>query len=388
MPELVEILKACVQHGASDILIAPGEPPIARIAGTLRKYSNLPKADAAECRRWIYSILDDRKRAEFEKKQDLDCAIHLPEAGRFRLNVFVQVNGPAAALRVISTKIPTPEEIKISPAIQNLANLPRGLVLVTGPTGSGKTTTLACIIELINQRYAKHILTVEDPIEYVYQNKLSIVNQRNVGLHTESWGSAVRAALRQNPDVILIGEMRDMETMSMALAAAETGHLCLSTLHTNDAPSTIDRVINEFPLDAQNKVRSQIGSVLQAVVSQVLVPKGDGKGRACAREVMLMTNGVAAQIREGKTHELYSTIESGAERGMISLDKSLIELIKTGQISMEAALEKAHDPDSLKKLYKLQAAAPSAPGIDMSSLGDPLAAARAQAGQPHPTSTV
>ena len=388
MPDLVEILKSTAQMGASDLHLVIGKPPMVRLNGAIQPIPGTTKLAADECKNLIYSILTEDQRARFEDRWELDCSIALSGVSRFRVNVFMQKLGVAAVLRTISSRIPTPDELGLMPAMRNLVDLPRGLVLVTGPTGSGKSTTLACLIELINQKYQKHVLTVEDPIEFVYEDKNSIILQREVGQQTKSFAEALKHSLRQDPDVILIGEMRDMETMSMALAAAETGHLCLSTLHTNDAPSTIDRVINEFPLDAQNKVRSQIGSVLQAVVSQVLVPKGDGKGRACAREVMLMTNGVAAQIREGKTHELYSTIESGAERGMISLDKSLIELIKTGQISMEAALEKAHDPDSLKKLYKLQAAAPSAPGIDMSSLGDPLAAARAQAGQPHPTSTV
>ena len=373
MAEIQDILKICVQHGASDILLVPGEPPTARLSGSLRKLSSVPPADANEVRRWIYSLIDDRQRQTYEAKRDLDCAFALPGVGRFRLNCFVVNNGPAAALRVITTKIPTPEEIGLSPAIQALARTPRGLILVTGPTGSGKTTTLAAIIELINQTQAKHILTVEDPIEFQYQNKMSIVDQREVGIHTENFKTALKYSLRQNPDVILIGEMRDAETIGMALAAAETGHLCFSTLHTNDAPSTIDRIIDEFPHEMQNKVRAQLATVLVGVVSQVLVPKKSGQGRVCAREFMAMNTGIASQIREGKIHQLYGCIESGADQGMISIDQSLVKLLQQDLISIEDALAKAHDPDNLKKLYKMHGGG----AVTGADLNDPLAIAAA-----------
>ena len=371
MAEIQEILKVCVQHGASDIILVPGEPPVARLSGSLRKLTSVPPADVAECKRWIYSLLNDTQKATFEAKRDLDCAFALPGVGRFRLNVFMQNNGPSAALRVITTKIPTPEEIKLSKPIQDLAHTPRGLVLVTGPTGSGKTTTLAAIIEMINATQAKHILTVEDPIEFSYQNKMSVVDQREVGIHTETFKTALKYSLRQNPDVILIGEMRDAETIGMALSAAETGHLCFSTLHTNDAPSTIDRIIDEFPHEMQNKIRAQLATVLVGVVSQVLVPKKGGQGRVCAREFMAMNTGIASQIREGKIHQLYGCIESGADQGMISMDQSLVQLLKEDLITIEDALKKAHDPDSLKKLYKLHGGGQAS----TADLSDPLAMA-------------
>ena len=369
MPEIQEILKVCVQHGASDVLLVPGEPPVARLSGGLRKLTSVPPADVNECRRWIYSLLNDTQRATFEAKHDLDCAFALPGVGRFRLNVFMQNNGISAALRVITTKIPTPAEIGLSQAMQEMANVPRGLVLVTGPTGSGKTTTLACIIEQINQTQAKHILTVEDPIEFSYSNKMSVVDQREVGVHTDTFKTALKYSLRQNPDVILIGEMRDAETIAMAMSAAETGHLCFSTLHTNDAPSTIDRIIDEFPHELQNKIRAQLATVLVGVISQVLIPKKGGTGRVCAREFMAMNSGIASQIREGKIHQLYGCIESGGDQGMISLDQALVQLLKQDLITIEDALKKAHDPDSLKKLYKMHGGG----AASAETMADPLA---------------
>ena len=369
MAEIIDILKVCIQNGASDILLVPGEPPIARISGLLRKISGIEPADAKECRRWIYSLLNEKQRVVFEGLRELDCAISLPEIGRFRVNVFMQSSGAAAALRAVSTNIPSPQKLDLSPAIVNLIQIPHGLVLVTGPTGSGKTTTLACLLELINQSQAKHIITIEDPIEYAFQNKLAVIDQREVGVHTESFAIALKYSLRQNPDVIFIGEMRDAETMNMAMAAAETGHLCLSTLHTQDAPSTIDRIIDEFPHDSQGKVRAQLGSVLRAVVSQVLLPSKSGEGRVCAREVMLMNTGIASLIREGKIHQLYGAIEGGGAQGMISLDQSLADLIRTDKITVAEAIKKCHDAENLSRLVRMQ-------GAGAATLADPLASAK------------
>jgi len=266
------------------------------------------------------------------------------------VNVFMQKNGVAAVMRTISSKIPTPNEIGLMPAMANLVDLPRGLVLVTGPTGSGKTTTLACLIELINQKHHKHVLTVEDPIEFVYEDKNSIILQREVGQQTKSFADALKHSLRQDPDVILIGEMRDLETIQLAITAAETGHLCFGTLHTQDAPSTIDRIIDVFPPHQQQQVRIQVSTVLQAVISQTLIPRKDGKGRVCAREFMRGTTAIGSIIREGKTHLLYSAIESGNKFGMISMDQYLAFLVKQNHVSIEDACAVAHDASTVRQL--------------------------------------
>ncbi|MBI4386041.1 MAG: PilT/PilU family type 4a pilus ATPase, partial [Elusimicrobia bacterium] len=294
---------------------------------------------------------------------ELDCAYHLPGVARFRVNVFLQHHGIAAALRIITDRIPSAEEIGLTPAVTKLAELPRGLVLVTGPTGSGKTTTLASLIEMINQRFSKFIVTIEDPIEFVYQNKNSVINQREVGQHTKSFARALKYSLRQNPDVLLIGEMRDLETISLAITAAETGHLCFATLHTQDAPTTIDRMIDVFPADQQAEIRTQLSLVLAAVVSQALLPRKDG-GRVCAREVLTMIPAAASLIRERKASQLYGVIEAGSKYGMNSMDQALAHLVREGAIGFEDALGKAHDPGNLRNLVamgSLGAAVPRQP---------------------------
>jgi twitching motility protein PilT len=357
MPDLVDFLKAAVTQGASDVYLVVGKPPMTRVGGVISPLPGAPALNADQCKQLIYSTLFEDQRARFEKDWELDCSIVVPGVSRFRVNVFLQKNGVAAVLRTISSRIPAPAELGLTPAMLNLIDQPRGLVLVTGPTGSGKTTTLACLIEQINQKHHKNILTIEDPIEYAYEDKNSIILQREVGQQTRSFSEALRRSLRQAPDVILIGEMRDLETISLAITAAETGHLCFATLHTQDAPSTIDRIIDVFPPQQQQQVRIQVSTVLQAVICQALLPRKDGQGRVCAREFMRMTAGVGNIIREGKTHLLYSAIESGGKYGMISMDQYLAFLIKQNLVSDEVACAVAHDPSSVRQLVAMNPAA-------------------------------
>ncbi|MBI5596017.1 MAG: type IV pilus twitching motility protein PilT [Elusimicrobia bacterium] len=365
--DIYDILKAAVEMKASDIMLVPGEPPIARISGELRRFTKDHTLDAAQCQEVVYSMLDRKQITTFEDKLELDCCYAIPDVGRFRVNILRQENGIEAVLRVVNDKIPTPEEIGLPPSVVRLANLPRGLVLVTGPTGSGKSTTLASLIDHINTHKSKHIITIEDPIEYVYQDKKSIIDQREVGMHTHSFSAALKHSLRQNPDIILVGEMRDPETVALALAASETGHLCFSTLHTQDAPSTVDRIIDEFPTDQQTKLRSQLATMLTAVVSQVMLPRLSG-GMVCAREIMILNSAVGTHIREGKIHQLTGVIESGAQHGMMSMDQALAQLIQKGEISHEVAMAKARDPQSLRALI---GARPGGPAPQAASAAPP-----------------
>ena len=353
--ELVEVLKAAVQAGASDIHLVIGRVPLMRLNGEIAEIPGYPKINAEESKRLIYSIIYEEQRAKFEENWELDCSFSVSGLSRFRVNVLLQKNGVEAVMRVISTKIPTAEQLRLTKSIIDLADLPRGLVLVTGPTGSGKSTTLSVIMELINQKYADHILTIEDPIEFVYESKKAIFRQREVGQNTKSFTAALRSALRQDPDVILVGEMRDLETIQLAITAAETGHLCFGTLHTQDSPSTIDRIIDVFPPHQQAQVRVQLAVVLQAVVCQQLIPRKDGEGRIAAREVMIMTPAISNLIREGKTHMIYSAIETGAKFGMMPMDRALSMLVLQNQVAFDVAVAKAHDKDGFRKLCNMVA---------------------------------
>jgi len=351
--EMTDILASAVRQGASDIHLVIGKPPMIRARGTISQLEEFPPVNAEEAKRLIYSILSDNQKTKFEQNYELDCSVALKDVSRFRVNVFMQRNGVEAVLRVIAANIPSPEDIRLSPAIIDFVNLPRGLVLVTGPTGSGKTTTLACLMDLINRKRRGHILTIEDPIEFVYENKNCIVRQREVGLQTKSFATALKYSLRQDPDVVLIGEMRDLETISTALTIAETGHLVFATLHTTDAASTVDRIIDVFPPQQQQQVRVQLSVTLKGVVSQTLLPKRSGFGRVAAREVMTVTPAISNLIREGKTHQIYSAIDTGAKFGMISLDRALLQLVEEGLISREDAITKAHNPEYMKNGGKI-----------------------------------
>ncbi len=354
--ELVQILKAAVQTGASDVHLVIGKPPMMRLNGEIAEIPDTTPLTADESKRLIYSILYEEQRAKFEENWELDCSFAIAGFARFRVNVLVQKNGVEAVMRVISTKIPTPEQLRLSPIVVGFSDLPRGLVLVTGPTGSGKSTTLAAIMELVNQKLTGHILTVEDPIEFVYESKKCIVRQREVGQNTKSFAAALKSALREDPDVILVGEMRDLETIQLAVTAAETGHLCFGTLHTQDCPSTIDRIIDVFPPHQQAQIRVQLAMVLQGVISQILLPRADGEGRIAAREVLVMTPAISNLIREGKTHMIYGAIDTGAKYGMIPMDKALANLVREGLVKPEEALLRAHNQDSFRMLAGLGAA--------------------------------
>ncbi len=359
--ELIPILKSAVAQGCSDIHLLVGKPPMMRHIGQIRPVDPaLPSLSAEDTKRLIYSMLFEEQRARFETNWELDCSFALPGVSRFRVNVLNTQSGVEAVLRVIGAKIPDPESLGITPAMLELAALPRGMVLVTGPTGSGKSTTLACLIERANQTRLEHILTIEDPIEFVYEPKNCIVRQREVGQSTKSFLNALRAALREDPDVILVGEMRDYETIGLAVTAAETGHLCFGTLHTQDAPSTVARIIDVFPAHQQSQIRVQVANSLKAVVSQLLLPKKDGQGRVACRELMIVTPAIANLIREGKPHMIYSAMETGAQFGMVTLDRALADAVKRGLVDAEVALAKAHNPDQVRAWAGLRPAAGTA----------------------------
>jgi twitching motility protein PilT len=352
--DILEILKTAVKSGASDVHIVIGKPPLMRVHGEIKPVGKFPDLNAEKAKAMIYSILKEEQKAELEREWEMDCSFGVDSVARFRINVFMQKNGIEAVMRVIPSKIPTPEEITLSSAITNLTNIPRGLVLVTGPTGSGKSTTLATLLEIINQKYTHNVITIEDPIEFVYTSKKSVFRQREVGHQTKGFARALRSALRQDPDVILVGEMRDLETISLALTAAETGHLCFATLHTQDAPTTIDRIIDVFPPHQQMQVKVQLATTLRAVVSQTLLGRRESAGLIAAREVMIVTSGIANLIRESKTHMLYNAIETGSKEGMISMDKSLAYLAKKGLVDIELAELKARSKESFKELLNKQ----------------------------------
>jgi twitching motility protein PilT len=295
------------------------------------------------------------QEARFGENLELDCSYDIPGLTRLRVNVLMTRNGVESAMRLIGSRIPAPEDLGITPTMLDLASLPRGMVLVTGPAGSGKSTTLACLIERANQTRTEHILTIEDPIEFVYEPRKSIVRQREVGQNTKSFPNALRAALREDPDIILVGEMRDYETIGLAVTAAETGQLCFATLHTQDAPSTVARIIDVFPANQQTQIRVQLANSLRAVIAQLLLPRRDGKGRVAVRELMIVTPAIANQIREGKPHLIYTAIETGAQFGMVTMDRSLAEAIKAGLVASEVALAKAHNPDQVRALAGLRA---------------------------------
>ena len=295
----------------------------------------------------IYSFLSEAQRARLEEELELDCSFSVPGLGRYRANVLHQRGSVECALRAVPSAIPTPESLGLGPAAMGLAELPRGLVLVTGPTGSGKSTTMACLIDRINATSRRHILTIEDPIEFVYPKRQALIRQREVGSDTKSFAEALRRALREDPDVILIGEMRDLETISLALTAAETGHLCLSPLHPLDSVQSINRIIDVFPSHQQAQVRVQLAGALKGVIAQTLLPRREGTGRSAARELMLVNSAVANLIREAKTHMLSTTIETSGAQGMFTLDRSLAALVQRGVVSYEDALARAQDPERL-----------------------------------------
>ncbi len=347
--ELMTIFKTALDMGASDIHITPGKPPMMRLKGDMVPITNDLVLTAEQTKAIIYGLLSDSQKAKFEENWELDCSFAIKGLSRFRLNVFISKNGVEAVARIIPSKIPRPEDIGLSKEITEIVDAPKGLVLVTGPTGSGKSTTLACLINLINEKYKSHIITIEDPIEFTYESKSSVIRQREVGQHTKSFANALKSALREDPDVLLVGEMRDLETIQLTLTSAETGHLTFATLHTQDAATTVDRIIDVFPPHQQEQIRIQLASSLRAVVSQILLPRKDGKGLVAAREVMIMTPAISNIIREGKTHLIYGAIETGAKFGMIPMDRALAMLVKNNIVDLNEAIAKATDKESFKR---------------------------------------
>ncbi len=349
--DISDILQAAVSYGASDVHIVPGRSPFLRINGEMKSLDT-PAMSSKETRQIIFATLSDKQIQTFDKENELDTSLTADDIGRFRMNVLNQKDGIGAVLRVIPSKIPNPEDLGLSETAQKLTELARGLVLVTGPTGSGKSTTLASMINLINQRRKQHILTIEDPVEYVYPKSKCVVTQREIGPNSKSFKASLKRAMRQDPDIILVGEMRDLETIAAALTLAETGHLVFATLHTTDAAQTVDRIIDVFPPYQQQQVRTQLSVTLKAVICQQLLPRNQDKGRVAARELMIVTPAIANLIREGQTHQIYSAIDVGSKFGMKSLDRDLANLVEKGMISMETALAKANNPNLLQSFIQ------------------------------------
>ncbi|OQY06544.1 MAG: type IV pili twitching motility protein PilT [Fusobacteriia bacterium 4572_132] len=337
--EIREIIKGAEEMGASDIHLVVGKPPMLRIHGELQEYSE-ERLMPDDCRKLVYSLLNEEQQKKLEQDFEIDFSFGIEKLGRYRANVHMQRGTVAAALRVINTEIADIEKLGLPKMVSTLSENTNGLVLVTGPTGSGKSTTLASMIDKINREKGNHIITIEDPIEYMHRHKKSIVEQREINSDTKSFKVALRNALRQDPDVILIGELRDLETIEAALTAAETGHLVFATLHTNDAPQTIDRIIDVFPTNQQSQVRLQLSNVLKGVVSQQLITRSDKKGRVLAIEILVGTPAIGNLIREGKTHQIYSMIETGQRFGMMSMDSSLKKLYDKRLITYEEMLKR------------------------------------------------
>ncbi|MEZ0393341.1 MAG: type IV pilus twitching motility protein PilT [Pseudobdellovibrionaceae bacterium] len=336
MAAIDELFKVMVDQGASDLHLTSGAPPFLRLHGHMvpMNYRELSNQDVQSL---IFEILTEKQKKQFVEKWELDIAYTVQGLGRFRCNVFMQRKGLASVFRIIPEKIKTPQELNLPPALMDLIDADKGLILVTGPTGSGKSTTLASLINHINMNQDCHILTVEDPIEFVHPNIKSVVNQREVGTHTKSFANALKAALREDPDIMLVGELRDLETISLALTAAETGHLVFGTLHTNSAAKTIDRIVDVFPEGQQQQIRTMLAESLRGVVAQVLFPKKDGKGRIAAYEIMRCTKAISNLIRENKIHQVASQIQTGQKYGMVLFEKYIEDLVKKGLVAKSDA---------------------------------------------------
>ena len=343
--QITDLLAFGVKNKASDLHLSAGLPPMIRVHGDIRRI-NLPEMSSEEVGQMITSVMNDQQRKLYQQNMETDFAFELPNVARFRVNAFTSNRGPAAVFRTVPSTVLTLEDLKAPRIFQKIADHPRGLVLVTGPTGSGKSTTLAAMINYINDTQPSHILTIEDPIEFVHQSKKALVNQRELHQHTHSFANALRSALREDPDVILIGEMRDPETISLALTAAETGHLVFGTLHTTGAAKTVDRIVDVFPAGEKEMVRSMLSESLRAVISQTLLKTRDGNGRVAAHEILISTPAVRNLIREKKIAQINSTLQTGQTHGMQTLDQSLQALVRQGVISPDVARSKGQHVDS------------------------------------------
>ena len=345
-----ELLTALLEMDGSDLHLTAGTPPVVRVNGDLERLDKYPLLTPRSLQGMIYAILPQKLREKFEQELELDMSYSLPGQARFRVNVYQQRDALGAAFRLIPFEIKKLDQLGLPGVVADLARFPRGFVVVTGPTGSGKSTTLAGMVDVVNEERAGHIMTVEDPIEFLHKHKRCVVNQREVGADTHGFGQALKHVLRQDPDVILVGEMRDLETISTAITAAETGHLVFATLHTQDAPQTIDRIIDVFPPHQQQQVRVQLATTLQGVVTQQLLQTADGKGRVAACEVLVTTPAIRNLIREGKVHQIYSAMQAGGRFGMQTMDMSIASHVKAGRINQQVAFERCHDPEELQRL--------------------------------------
>jgi twitching motility protein PilT len=346
------LLEQMVAHNASDLHVTVGSKPVLRLRGSLHRLEDLPVLTAEDTRHLLYRITSTEQQKKLELDRQLDMSYSIPGVARFRVNIYSQRESLAGAFRLIPTELKTLEELGMPKSLYEFCEKPRGLVLVTGPTGSGKSTTLSALIDEINRTRADHIITIEDPIEFLHKHKNCVVNQRELGPDATSFADALRGALRQDPDVILLGEMRDLETISTALTAAETGHLVFATLHTQDASSTVDRLIDVFPAAQQGQIRTQIAGSLQGVVTQALIPTADGTGRVPAVEILFPDDAVRNLIRQAKVEQVYSIMQTGTARGMMTLEQSLAELVLRGVIDQEVALARSSRPDQLLGLIE------------------------------------
>jgi twitching motility protein PilT len=347
-----DLLERMVARSASDLHLTVGAEPTVRVMGQLERMEEFGRLSPEDTQRLLYRMMSTEQQKHLEIKRQLDMSHSIPGLARFRVNIYFQRESLGAAFRMIPTELKTLEQLGVPTALEELANRPRGLVLVTGPTGSGKSTTLAAMIDLINRTRQDHIMTIEDPIEFLHRHKRCIVNQREIGPDAISFADALRGALRQDPDVILLGEMRDLETITTALTAAETGHLVFATLHTQDAPSTVDRLIDVFPGAQQEQVRVQIAATLQGVVTQTLLPRADGSGRIPAVEILFPDDAVRNLIRQGKVEQIYSIMQTGTKRGMQTLEQALADFVVRGLVSEEVALNRSSRPEQLSGLLK------------------------------------
>jgi twitching motility protein PilT len=349
-PNLAEFLFKVIESDASDLHITSGLPPMIRVYGELKPIPGYRRLLPKDLQQMIYGLLTQKQREIFEEELELDISYQLPGAARFRVNIFQQRDSIGSVMRMIPFGIKDLDSLGLPAAVKEFARLRRGMVLVTGITGSGKSTTLAGLVDIINENRPEHIMTVEDPIEFLHKHKRSVVNQREVGTDTHGFATALKHVLRQDPDVILVGELRDLETIQTALTAAETGHLVFATLHTQDAPQSVDRVIDVFPPHQQEQIRIQLAGTLAGIVSQQLVPTADGKGRVVAAEVLVATSAVRNLIREGKTHQIYTSMQAGGKHGMQVMDQGLAELVKKGKVTYEMALERSHHVEEFNRL--------------------------------------
>ncbi|MCK4423964.1 MAG: type IV pilus twitching motility protein PilT [Candidatus Omnitrophica bacterium] len=351
--DILKLLKMVMAKKSSDLHIIAGAPPVIRVHGQLT-FTDMDPLEDEDIRKLLEPILNDDLKEKLAKEKELDFSYDFDDNARFRINMYWQRGTLAAAFRLVASEILDLNKLKLPSIVRDMAFKERGLILVTGPTGSGKSTTLAAMIDIINKEQRRHIITLEDPIEYTYTHKKSIISQREIGIDTFSFGTALRECLRQDPDVILIGEMRDLETISIAITAAETGHLVLGTLHTTDAVQTIDRIIDVYPPYQQHQIRTQLALTLQAVISQRLLIQKDGKGRIPAVEIMTVTPAIRNLIREAKTYQIYSNIETGSETGMLTLDQALENLINEDLISVDEAVKASPEPESFKSKLGLE----------------------------------